>query len=129
MGGGIAMCFANVGIPVQLLEINQEGLERGLGIIRKNYSITVQKGRLSEADMEKRLGLITGTTNYGDLADVDLVIEAVFENPDIKKEVFAKLDAVCKPGAILASNTSYQDVNLIAEATQRPQDVVGMHFF
>src|SRR5690606_54993 len=129
MGGGIAMCFANVGIPVKLVELSAEALERGLGIIRKNYSITVQKGRLSEADMEKRLGLITGTTNYGDLADVDLAIEAVFENPDVKKEVFGKLDAVCKPGCILATNTSYQDVNMIAEATKRPQDVVGMHFF
>lgn len=129
MGGGIAMCFANVGIPVIMVEINDEALERGLGIIRKNYTITVQKGRMSEHDMDKRLALISGTTDYADLADVDLAIEAVFENPDIKKEVFAKLDAACKPGAILATNTSYQDVNLIAEATKRPQDVVGMHFF
>ncbi|MBC52627.1 MAG: 3-hydroxyacyl-CoA dehydrogenase [Gammaproteobacteria bacterium] len=129
MGGGIAMCFANVGIPVVMVEINDEALERGLGIIRKNYSMTVQKGRMSEQDMDKRLALISGTTDYADLGDVDLAIEAVFENPDIKKEVFAKLDAACKPGAILATNTSYQDVNLIAEATQRPQDVVGMHFF
>ncbi|OFE12605.1 3-hydroxyacyl-CoA dehydrogenase [Pseudohongiella acticola] len=129
MGGGIAMCFANAGIPVVMVEINDEALERGLGIIRKNYTITVQKGRLSEQDMGKRMELISGTTDYADLGDVDLAIEAVFENPDIKKEVFAKLDAACKPGAILASNTSYQDVNLIAEATKRPQDVVGMHFF
>lgn len=129
MGGGIAMCFANVGIPVKLVEIAEDALERGLGIIRKNYSISVQKGRMSETDMAQRLALISGTTSYNDIADVDLVIEAVFENPDIKKEVFSKLDAVCKPGAILATNTSYQDVNLIAEATSRPQDVVGMHFF
>ena len=129
MGGGIAMCFANVGIPVIMVEINDEALERGLGIIRKNYTITVQKGRMSEQDMDKRMALISGTSDYADLGDVDLAIEAVFENPDIKKEVFAKLDAACKPGAILASNTSYQDVNLIAEATKRPQDVVGMHFF
>ncbi|MDO8908293.1 MAG: 3-hydroxyacyl-CoA dehydrogenase NAD-binding domain-containing protein [Pseudohongiella sp.] len=129
MGGGIAMCFANVGIPVKLVELSAEALERGLGVIRKNYSITVQKGKMSEADMEKRVGLITGTTSYDDIGDADMVIEAVFENPDVKKEVFAKLDAVCKPGAILASNTSYQDVNMIAEATKRPQDVVGMHFF
>ena len=129
MGGGIAMCFANVGIPVKLVELSAEALERGLGVIRKNYSITVQKGKLSEADMEKRVGLITGTTSYDDIGDVDLVIEAVFENPDVKKEVFGKLDAVCKPGCILATNTSYQDVNMIAEATKRPQDVVGMHFF
>ncbi|HDZ07668.1 3-hydroxyacyl-CoA dehydrogenase NAD-binding domain-containing protein [Pseudohongiella sp.] len=129
MGGGIAMCFANAGIPVIMVEINDEALERGLGIIRKNYTITVQKGRMSEQDMDKRMALISGTTDYADLGDVDLAIEAVFENPDIKKEVFTKLDAACKPGAILASNTSYQDVNLIAEATKRPQDVVGMHFF
>lgn len=129
MGGGIAMCFANVGIPVKLLEISDEALERGLGIIRKNYSITVKKGRMSEADMAKRLELISGTTSYDELSSVDLVIEAVFESPDIKREVFTKLDSVCKPGAIMATNTSYQDVNLIAEATKRPEDVVGMHFF
>ncbi len=129
MGGGIAMCFANVGIPVTLLEINDEALQRGLGIIRKNYSITVKKGKMTESQVEDRLGLITGTMRYEDLGDVDLVIEAVFENPDIKKEVFAKLNAVCKPGCILASNTSYQDVDDIATATGRPEDVCGMHFF
>ena len=129
MGGGIAMCFANAGIPVTLLEINDEALQRGLGIIKKNYSITVKKGKLSESQVEDRLKLISGTMDYADLGDVDLVIEAVFENPDIKKEVFAKLDAVCKPGCILASNTSYQDVDDIATATQRPEDVCGMHFF
>lgn len=129
MGGGIAMCFANVGVPVTLLEIGQEALERGLGIIRKNYAITVQKGKMSEAEMQQRLQLITGSTAYEDLADMDLVIEAVFENPDVKKEVFRKLDAVCKPGAILASNTSYQDIDDIAAVTSRPQDVLGMHFF
>ena len=129
MGGGIAMCFANVGIPVLLLEINDEALQRGMSIIRKNYSITVQKGKMDAAEMDQRLALISGTTSYADLKDVDMVIEAVFENPDIKKEVFAKLDAVCKPGAILASNTSYQDIDDIATATRRPQDVLGMHFF
>jgi 3-hydroxyacyl-CoA dehydrogenase len=129
MGGGIAMCFANVGVPVTLLEIGQEALERGLGIIRKNYAITVQKGKMSEAEMQQRLQLITGSTAYEDLADMDLVIEAVFENPDVKKEVFRKLDAVCKPGAILASNTSYQNIDDIAAVTSRPQDVLGMHFF
>jgi 3-hydroxyacyl-CoA dehydrogenase len=129
MGGGIAMCFANVGIPVQLLEVNEEALQRGLGIIKKNYSITVKKGKMTEAQVEERLGLISGTMDYADLGDVDLVIEAVFENPAIKKEVFAKLDAVCKPGCILASNTSYQDIDDIATATQRPEDVCGMHFF
>lgn len=129
MGGGIAMNFANVGIPVKLLEINDEALQRGLGIIDKNYSITVNKGKLSEEQKQLCLALIQGTTNYDDLADVDLVIEAVFENLDIKKEVFSKLDGVCKPGAILATNTSYQDVDQIAAATQRPQDVIGLHFF
>jgi len=129
MGGGIAMCFANAGIPVTLLEINDEALQRGMGIIKKNYSITVKKGKMTEAQVEDRLSLISGTMEYADLGDVDLVIEAVFESPDIKKEVFAKLDAVCKPGCILASNTSYQDVDDIATATQRPEDVCGMHFF
>ena len=129
MGGGIAMCFANVGVPVTMLEISDEALERGLGIIRRNYAGTVQKGRMSEAEMQERLQLISGTTAYADLADVDLVIEAVFENPDIKKEVFRKLDAVCKQGAILASNTSYQNIDDIAAVTGRPQDVLGMHFF
>jgi len=129
MGGGIAMCFANVGIPVVLLEVNDEALDRGLGIIRKNYNITVQKGKLPENQMEQRISLISGTTNYEDIADVDMVIEAVFENVDLKKEIFGKLDSVCKQGAILATNTSYQDVDVISEATARPQDVVGMHFF
>lgn len=129
MGGGIAMCFANVGIPVVMLEINDEALERGMGIIRKNYTITVQKGKLPEDQMEQRIGLISGTTTYDDLGDVDLVIEAVFENLELKKEIFGKLDAACKSGAILATNTSYQDVDAIAAATSRPEDVVGMHFF
>ncbi len=129
MGGGIAMCFANVGIPVVMVEINDEALSRGLGIISKNYTITVQKGKLAADKMQERLDLITGTTNYSALADVDLVIEAVFENLELKQEIFAKLDKACKPGAILATNTSYQDVDAIAAATNRPQDVVGMHFF
>ncbi len=129
MGGGIAMCFANVGIPVVLVEINDEALQRGMAIIQKNYNITVQKGKLSEDKMADRLALISGTTDYADIGDVDLVIEAVFENLDLKKEIFAKLDQACKPGAILATNTSYQDVDAIAEATNRPEDVVGMHFF
>ncbi|NKB34029.1 MAG: 3-hydroxyacyl-CoA dehydrogenase [Pseudomonadales bacterium] len=129
MGGGIAMCFANVGIPVVLLEISDEALERGNSIIRKNYNITVQKGKMTEDKMEQRIALISGTTSYDDIGDVDLVIEAVFENLDLKKEIFGKLDAACKPGAILATNTSYQDVDAIAAATSRPEDVVGMHFF
>jgi 3-hydroxyacyl-CoA dehydrogenase len=129
MGGGIAMCFANVDIRVVMVEVDDEALQRGLGIVRKNYGITVSKGKMSEAQMESRLQLISGTTDYSDISDVDLVIEAVFENLDLKKEIFAKLDQTCKPGAILATNTSYQDVNAIAAATSRPQDVLGMHFF
>lgn len=129
MGGGIAMNFANVGIPVKLLEISDEGLKRGLGIIEKNYAISAKKGKLTEAQMQQCLSLVEGTTNYDDLGDVDLVIEAVFENINIKKDVFTKLDEVCKPGAILATNTSYQDVDQIAAVTQRPQDVIGLHFF
>lgn len=129
MGGGIAMCFANVGIPVVMVEVTDEALQRGLGIIKKNYSITVQKGKLAEDKMAGLLGLITGTTDYSDISDVDLVIEAVFENLELKKEIFAKLDGVCKPGAILASNTSYQDIDAIAAATSRPEDVLGLHFF
>ena len=129
MGGGIAMCFANVGIPVVMVEINDEALARGMKIIRKNYTITVTKGKLPADKMETLISTITGTTDYADLGDVDLVIEAVFENLELKKEIFAKLDAVCKPGAILATNTSYQDVDAIAAATNRPQDVLGLHFF
>ena len=129
MGGGIAMCFANVGIPVVMVEVNDEALQRGLGIIKKNYTITVQKGKLAEDKMAGLLELISGTTDYKDISDVDLVIEAVFENLELKKEIFAKLDGVCKPGAILASNTSYQDIDAIASATNRPQDVLGLHFF
>ena len=129
MGGGIAMCFVNAGTPVTLLEINDEALQRGKDIIAKNYSISVKKGKLSEEDAARRQEMITGTLEYNDLADADLVIEAVFENLDIKKKVFAKLDSVCKQGAILATNTSYLDVNQIAAATSRPEDVIGLHFF
>nr|WP_297347325.1 3-hydroxyacyl-CoA dehydrogenase NAD-binding domain-containing protein [uncultured Glaciecola sp.] len=129
MGGGIAMNFVNVGIPVTLLEINDEALKRGKALIAKNYAMTVSKGKLTAEAAAQRQDLITGTTDYNDFADIDLVIEAVFENLDIKKQVFSKLDKVCKQGAILASNTSYQDVNLIAESTSRPQDVIGLHFF
>jgi 3-hydroxyacyl-CoA dehydrogenase len=129
MGGGIAMNFVNVGIPVTLLEISEEALQRGKDIIAKNYAITVSKGKLSAELADERQAMIKGTNDYNELADMDLVIEAVFENLDIKKKVFKKLDEVCKLGAILASNTSYQDVDLIAEATSRPQDVIGLHFF
>ncbi|MEE3117049.1 MAG: 3-hydroxyacyl-CoA dehydrogenase NAD-binding domain-containing protein [Pseudomonadota bacterium] len=129
MGGGIAMNFANVGIPVTLVEVKQEALDKGLGIIRKNYENSAKKGRISQQQVEERMALITGSLTYDDFKDADLVIEAVFENMAIKKEIFAKLDAVCKPGAILASNTSTLDIDEIASATTRPQDVVGMHFF
>ena len=129
MGGGIAMNFANAGIPVTLLEINREALDRGIGVIRKNYEATASKGRLTAADVEKRMGLITPSTSYDEIKHADVVIEAVFENMEIKKEVFRKLDAVAKPGAILATNTSTLNIDEIASATQRPQDVIGMHFF
>jgi 3-hydroxyacyl-CoA dehydrogenase len=129
MGGGIAMSFANAGISVTLIEINDEALERGLAIIDSNYAGSVKRGKLSEEKAADCRGRITGATDYAALADVDLVIEAVFEDPELKKEIFAKLDTACKPGAILATNTSYQDVDAIAAATGRPEDVLGMHFF
>ena len=129
MGGGIAMSFANAGIPVRLLEISEEALERGLSIIDSNYAGSVKRGKLSEDKAQKCRELISGATDYGSLADVDLVIEAVFDDPELKKTIFAKLDETCKAGAILATNTSYQDVDEIAKATNRRPDVLGMHFF
>jgi 3-hydroxyacyl-CoA dehydrogenase len=129
MGGGIAMSFANAGFAVTLVEINDKALQRGLTIIDKNYAGSVKRGKLSEGKAADCRGLINGATDYSALGDVDLVIEAVFEDPELKKDIFARLDKACKPGAILATNTSYQDVNEIAAATERPQDVVGMHFF
>ena len=129
MGGGIAMNFVNVGIPVLLKEVNQEALDRGLNIIRGNYAVAAKKGRLSEDQLEKNMSMIHGTLNYADLGEVDIVIEAVFENMALKKEIFAILDETCKVGAILASNTSTLDIDEIATATQRPQDVIGLHFF
>lgn len=129
MGGGIAMNFANVGIPVTIVEMKQEALDNGLNIIRKNYEGSAKRGRITQQQVEERVALIKGSLDYNDFKDVDLVIEAVFENMAIKKEIFAKLDTVCKPGAILASNTSTLDIDEIASATQRPEDVVGMHFF
>ncbi len=129
MGGGIAMNFANAGIEVKLLEIKGDALERGLKAIRNNYEISAKRGKLTSEKMEKSIGLINGTLSYDDLSDVDLVIEAVFENIEIKKSVFQQLDKVCKPGAILATNTSYLDVDAIAAVTKRPQDVIGLHFF
>ncbi len=129
MGGGIAMNFANVGIPVTLVEVKADALERGLGIIRKNYENTAKKGRITDAQVEERMALITGTLEFGDLADKDLVIEAVFESMDLKKDIFKRLDETLKPGAILASNTSALDLNEIASVTSRPEDVIGLHFF
>ncbi|SEJ80015.1 3-hydroxyacyl-CoA dehydrogenase [Pseudomonas linyingensis] len=129
MGGGIAMNFVNAGIPVTLLEVKPEALDRGLAQIRKNYEISLKRGKLSPAQLEQRMALLAGTLDYADLADADLVIEAVFENLAIKQTVFRTLDEVCKPGAILASNTSTLDVDQIAAVTRRPQDVVGLHFF
>ena len=129
MGGGIAMNFANAGIPVTMLELKQEALDKGLALIRKNYENSAKKGKLTQEQVETRMALLSGTTTYDDLADVDLVIEAVFEKMEVKKTVFTTLDKVCKPGAILASNTSTLDVNEIAACTSRPQDVIGLHFF
>jgi 3-hydroxyacyl-CoA dehydrogenase len=129
MGGGITMCFANAGIAVKVLEMNQEALDKGLAVIRRNYDIQVSRGRMSAADVDKRMGLISGTTRYEDLGSADVVIEAVYENLDVKIEVFKKLDQVAKPGAIIASNTSGLDVDAMAAATSRPGDVIGLHFF
>jgi 3-hydroxyacyl-CoA dehydrogenase len=129
MGSGIAMNFANAGMQVVLLEINDEALARGLAIIDRNYQGGVKRGKLSEDQALACRGRIAGATDYQSLSDADLVIEAVFENLDLKKEVFAKLDATCRQGAILATNTSYQDVDSIAAATKRPRDVIGLHFF
>jgi 3-hydroxyacyl-CoA dehydrogenase len=129
MGGGIAMNFANAGIPVKVLELSQEALDKGLGVVKKNYAATVSKGRLSQEDMDKRVGLLKGVTSYDELKDADIVIEAVFEDMAVKKQVFEKLDKACKSGAILATNTSTLDVNEIAAVTSRPESVIGLHFF
>ncbi len=129
MGGGIAMNFLNAGIPVVMLETKAEALERGIGTIRKNYENSLKKGKLTQDKLDARMALLQPTLDYADLSDVDLVIEAVFEDMGVKQQVFEKLDSVCKPGAILASNTSTLDLNQIASFTKRPQDVVGLHFF
>ncbi len=129
MGGGISMNFLNAGFAVTIVETQQAALDRGIATIRKNYENTAKKGRLTQADVETRMGLLTGTLALEDLADCDLIIEAVFENMDIKKDVFGRLDKIAKAGAILASNTSYLDVNEIASATTRPESVIGLHFF
>ena len=129
MGGGIAMNFLNAGLPVTLLETKQEALDRGIATIRKNYEAQVKKGKLKEDKYQQRMALLSSTLSYEDIREADLVIEAVFEELSVKEAVFKQLDAVMKPGAILASNTSTLDVNRIAAFTQRPQDVLGLHFF
>jgi 3-hydroxyacyl-CoA dehydrogenase len=129
MGGGIAMNFANVGIPVTIIETEQAALDRGLERIKGNYANTVSKGRLTQDAMDKRMALLTGATDMRAIGDADIVIEAVFEEMSVKKEIFAKIDAIAKPGAILATNTSTLDVDEIAAVTKRPEDVVGTHFF
>ena len=129
MGGGISMNFANVGIPVTIIEQSQERLDKGIGIIRKNYENTAAKGRITSEQVEERMSLINGQTSIEALNTQDLIIEAVFENMDLKKDIFKQLDNICKEGAILASNTSALDVNEIADVTNRPEDVIGLHFF
>jgi 3-hydroxyacyl-CoA dehydrogenase len=129
MGGGIAMNFANVGIPVTVVEVKQEALDRGLSVVRKNYENTASKGRMTMQDVDKRMGLLTGTTDFNAVRDADIIIEAVFEEMPVKKEVFARLDGIARADAVLATNTSTLDVNEIASATRRPESVIGMHFF
>lgn len=129
MGGGIAICFANAGIPVTLFDVNQEALDRGLGVIDRSYASMVKRGRLSPEDKARRMALIRGGRDYADAGDADVFIEAVFENMALKKKIFAELDKVAKPGAVLGTNTSTLDIEDIASAVARPQDVVGMHFF
>jgi 3-hydroxyacyl-CoA dehydrogenase len=129
MGGGIAMCFASAGIPVTLVETNREALDRGLGIIGKNYDMSCKRGRFTQEQVDGFMAKLSGTIDYQDIADVDVAIEAVFENTNVKQEVFRELDRVCKPECILATNTSYLDVDAIAAVTRRPQQVIGAHFF
>jgi 3-hydroxyacyl-CoA dehydrogenase len=129
MGGGIAICFANAGLPVTVLDVSRESLDRGLGVVERTYDSMVKRGRLSAADKAQRMALIHGTLDYGDLAGADVIIEAALERMDLKKTVFAELDRVAKPGAVLATNTSTLDIDEIATATTRPQDVIGLHFF
>src|SRR6185503_9814500 len=129
MGGGIAMSFANAGIPVTLVDTTQQALDKGLQKVQGNYAATVSKGRLAQAEMDKRMSLIRGSANLGDVAAADIVIEAVFERMDVKQDLFRKLDGIAKPGAILATNTSTLDVDRIAAATGRAPDVIGTHFF
>jgi 3-hydroxyacyl-CoA dehydrogenase len=129
MGGGIAMNFANAGIPVTIVEMKQEALDHGLGVVKKNYDSSAAKGRFTAEEVTKRMSLITGSLKFEDLSDCDLIIEAVFERMDVKKDVFAKLDKIAKPGAILASNTSFLNIDEIAQVTGRADHVLGLHFF
>lgn len=129
MGGGITMNFLTAGIPVTIVEMTQEALDRGVATMRKNYENTVKRGKMDAADAEAAMGRLTPTLDFNALAEADLVIEAVYESMDVKKDVFGRLDKVAKPGAILASNTSYLDIDEIAAATSRPESVLGMHFF
>ena len=129
MGGGITMSLVNAGIPVTIIEMKQDALDRGMATMKKNYAATVAKGRLKQEEMDKRMGLVTPALDLAAAKDADIVIEAVFERMDVKQDMFRKLDAVMKPGAILATNTSTLDVNAIADVTKRPQDVIGTHFF
>jgi 3-hydroxyacyl-CoA dehydrogenase len=129
MGGGIAICFANAGIPVSLLDIDNEALRRGIGVVSDTLESRVKRGRMSAVDKADRMALIKGTTSYDDLRDADVIIEAAVEKMALKKQIFAKLDSIAKPGAILATNTSTLDIDELATATDRPEDVIGMHFF
>ena len=129
MGGGISMNFLSAGIPVTIVEMQQDALDRGTGVVRKNYEATAAKGRIKPEQVEQAMGALKPTLDFADLAECDLIIEAVYETMEVKKEIFTKLDAIAKPGAILASNTSYLDIDAIAACTKRPEDVVGMHFF
>ena len=129
MGGGIAICFANAGLPVVMIDSSREALERGIAGVDRTYASMVKRGRITAEDKAKRMSLITGSLDYADLKDADVVIEAVFEDMALKKQIFAQLDQVAKPGAVLASNTSTLDIDEIARATSRPGDVIGMHFF
>ncbi|WP_309601719.1 3-hydroxyacyl-CoA dehydrogenase NAD-binding domain-containing protein [Sphingomonas sp.] len=129
MGGGISMNFLSAGIPVTIVEMAQDALDRGTGVMRKNYEASAAKGRFTGEQVEQMMGILNPTLDFDALADCDLIIEAVYENMDVKKEIFGRLDKIAKPGAILASNTSYLNIDEIAASTSRPQDVVGLHFF
>jgi len=129
MGGGISMNFLSAGIPVTIIEMSQEALDRGTGVMRRNYEASAAKGKLTPGQVEKAMGYLQPTLDFAALADCDLIIEAVYENMDVKKEVFGRIDKIAKAGAILASNTSYLNINEIAASISRPEDVLGMHFF